>query len=384
LNGIDLLDLAPFAASHEHDLFRRLRDEAPVHFNSEPDGPGFWSLTRYDHVLAAARDHGRLLSGHGTQIMARRAEGAGHASVHNSDPPLHGRLRNIVLPSLSRGAIAKREGRIGEIARALVDEAPLWDRFDFVEDIAVKLPMLVIADVLGVPAEDAARLVDWANAMSDVRATNAEQADARTALFAYFRSLAAAKRAQPGDDVASALVAADMADDALDAYFMLLTVAGNETTRFLITGGPAQLARQPEAFDRVKADQSLIAPMIEEMCRHVSPVGHMRRTMAEDCDLFGTPVRKGDKVVLWFASANRDERQFSTPDLLTVDRNPNPHIGFGQGAHFCVGAHLARLESRLFFEAFFDRVSQVELIGEPERLPSNWFTGWTAMQVRWS
>jgi cytochrome P450 len=106
--------------------------------------------------------------------------------------------------------------------------------------------------------------------------------------------------------------------------------------------------------------------------------------VAEDFDLFGTPVRKGDKVVLWFASANRDERQFSDPDRLTVDRSPNPHIGFGQGAHFCVGAHLARLETRLFFEAFFDRVSQVELIGEPERLPSNWFTGWTAMPMRWS
>ncbi len=384
MSPVDLLDLSAFAASREHALFRQLRDDAPVHFNAEPDGPGFWSLTRYDHVSAAARDHARLLSGHGTQIKNRRAEGAGHASVHNSDPPLHGKLRNIVLPSLSRTAIAKREARIGDIARKLVNDAPIGSSFDFVEAIAIKLPMLVIADVLGVPADAAERLVDWANAMSDVRATNAEQAEARAALFAYFRTLAEAKRSAPADDVASALVAADMADDALDAYFMLLTVAGNETTRFLLTGGLVQLARQPEAFKQVKADRALIPSMIEDMCRHVSPVGHMRRTVAEDFDLFGTQVAKGDKVVLWFASANRDERQFSDPDRLTVDRSPNAHIGFGQGAHFCVGAHLARFETRLFFEAFFERVSQVELIGEPQRLPSNWFTGWTAMPVQWS
>jgi cytochrome P450 len=380
---IDILDLSAFVASQEYGLFRELRGRDKIHFNPEPDGPGFWSLMRYDHVAAAARDNNRFLSGQGTQIKDRRAEGHGHASVHNSDPPLHGQLRNIVLPSLSRASIMKREARIAEIALSLVEAVEPGQPFDFVEKVAVKLPMLVIADVLGVPADEGETLVDWANLMSDVRASNEEQAAARAELYRYFRSLSDHKRRYPADDVASALVAADMHEEALDAYFMLLTVAGNETTRFLMTGGLAQLARQPEDFARVAADRTLIDPLIEEMCRFVSPVAHMRRTAAEALDLFGTTVPKGAKVVLWFASANHDERKFPNPEKLVLTRKSNAHLGFGLGPHFCVGAHLARLETKLFLNAMFDAVGGIELLSEPERLPSNWFTGWTSMQVRW-
>jgi cytochrome P450 len=380
---VNLLDLSSFAAGQEHRLFKILRDQPDIHFNTEEDGPGFWSLVRYDHVSAAARDHARFLSGAGTQIKNRRAEGHGHASVHNSDPPLHSHLRNIVLPALSRASIMQRVDRITEIARQLIHSAPKGEPFDFVDRIAIKLPMMVIADVLGVPMEDSESLVDWANLMSDVRATNDEQAEARAALYAYFRKLAEQKRAKPAQDVTSALVAADMHEEALDAYFMLLTVAGNETTRFLMTGGLAQLSRQPEDYDRVAADRSLVDPLIEEMCRFVSPVTHMRRTTSEAMTLHGTPLPKGAKVVLWFAAANHDERQFVDPEHLVIDRKPNHHLGFGQGAHFCVGAHLARLEVRLFLDALFDAVPRFELVGAPERLPSNWFTGWTKMNVVW-
>ncbi len=384
LADIDLLDLAPFCASTEHDVFARLREGNDIHFNPEPDGAGFWSLVRYDHVAMAVRDNARFLSGEGTQIKNRRAEGHGHASVHNSDPPLHGKLRNIVLPSLARSAILRREARIAGLAKQLVQSAPCNTPFDFVGHIAIKLPMMVIADVLGVPTEDSGTLVDWANLMSDVRATNDEQAAARAALFGYFRGLAKHKRNHPADDVASALVEANMQEAALDAYFMLLTVAGNETTRFLLTGGLAQLALQPEDYQRAAADRTLIDALIEEMCRFVAPVTHMRRTTGTPLDLFGTAVPKGAKVVLWFASANRDERQFEHPNRLVLGRKSNPHLGFGLGPHFCVGAHLARLETRLFLNAMFDAVAHFELVGEPTRLPSNWFTGWTDMQVRWS
>jgi cytochrome P450 len=183
--------------------------------------------------------------------------------------------------------------------------------------------------------------------------------------------------------VTSALVAADMHEEALDAYFMLLTVAGNETTRFLMTGGLAQLSRQSEDYNRVANDRSLIDPLIEEMCRFVSPVTHMRRTTSEAMTLYGTALPKGAKVVLWFAAANHDERKFTDPERLVIDRQPNHHLGFGQGAHFCVGAHLARLEVRLFLDALFDAVPRFDLVGAPERLPSNWFTGWTKMNVVW-
>ncbi len=381
---IDLLDLRPFSASREHEIFKALRHQNTLHFNAEPDGPGFWSLVRYDHVMHAARDSVNFLSGQGTQIKDRRAEGHGHASVHNSDPPLHGKLRNIVLPALSRTSIMKREAQITKIAKSLVASIDRNTPFDFVEKIAVKLPMMVIADVLGVPQSDSVSLVDWANLMSDVRATNAEQATARGELFRYFRTLSDYKRRNPTDDVATALVAANMHEEALDAYFMLLTVAGNETTRFLLTGGLAQLSRQPQDFARVAQDRSLINPMIEDMCRFVSPVTHMRRTTARAIDLHGTHIPQGAKVVLWFASANRDAEKFETPDQLVLDRETNPHLGFGVGAHFCVGAHLARLETRIFLNAMFDSITHMALVDEPTRLPSNWFTGWTSMPVRWS
>jgi cytochrome P450 len=380
----DLLDIAVFSRSEEHALFRRLRQQTGLAFNAEPDGPGFWSVTRYADVVAAARDHGPLISGQGTQIKDRRAEGHGHPSVHNSDPPLHGRLRAIVLPSLSRQQVEARSARIAGIAARLVDSIEPGVPFDFVARIAVQLPMLVIADVLGVPDCDAGALVGWANRMSDVGAGNAEQAEARAQLFGYFRGLADERRRKPADDVATALVASGLEDGALDAFFMLLTVAGNETTRFLLTGGLAQLARQPDDYARVRADRRLVQPLIEEMCRLVSPVAHMRRTAAADIDLCGTSVPRGGKVVLWFASANHDEAVFDAPDRLVPGRAPNPHVGFGIGAHFCVGAHLARLESRLFLDALFDRVGRFELVGVPERLPSNWFTGWTSLPVRLS
>lgn len=380
----DLLDIAPFTRSTEHGLFARLRAMPGLAFNPEPGGPGFWSVTRHREVVAAARDHRQLLSGAGTQIRDRRAEGHGHPSVHNADPPLHGRLRAIVLRPLSPSAIRARAPRIDAIARRLVDAIEPGVTFDFVDDVAVRLPMLVLADVLGVPDAEADALVGWANRMSDVGATDSEQADARAQLFAYFRVLAGMKRRRPADDVATALVHSGLEDAALDAFFMLLTVAGNETTRFLLTGGLAQLSRQPADYARVRGDRRLLDPLIEEMCRFVSPVAHMRRTAADDIHLFGTAIPRGGKVVLWFASANHDESVFDAPELLRLDRPANLHVGFGIGAHFCVGAHLARLEARLFLDALFDRVTRFDLAGLPERLPSNWFTGWTRMPVRLS
>ena len=247
--------------------------------------------------------------------------------------------------------------------------------------------MLVIADMLGVPAEEAPGLVDWANLMSDMRASDAEQAEARAQLFAYFRKLADAKRRAPGDDLASRMVAARLEDapleqQLLDAYFMLITVAGNETTRFLVTGGLAQLVRQGE-WEVLRANPALVPSAIEEMCRFVSPVAHMRRTAACDTDLAGTPIKAGDKVVLWFASANRDEAVFARADELVLDRSPNPHVGFGVGAHFCLGTHLARLETALLFETMLRDIADIAVLEEPVRLPSNWFTGWTGMKVRW-
>lgn len=223
--------------------------------------------------------------------------------------------------------------------------------------------------------------------MSDVNASDEEQAGARQHLFDYFRHLGALKRRQPADDLATLLVEADFPEgdepqQLLDAYFMLLTIAGNETTRFLVTGGLAQLVRQGD-YPLLRDHPALHPTATEEMCRFVSPVTHMRRTASTDTAIAGQAIAKGDKVVLWFASGNRDETMFRDAGRLVLDRKPNPHMGFGIGPHFCLGAHLARLETRLLFEALGRHIETIELAGDPERLPSNWFTGWSAMKVRW-
>lgn len=383
---IDLLDTAPFHQRREGALFRTLRDEAPVHWNPDGAGGGFWNLTRHAHVTAAALDHRRLVSGGGTQIRDKRAEGHGHPSVHNADGPMHSALRQPGLRAFTRGAMERHAARIAAIAERLIDDCPADAPFDFVAAVARRVPMIVIAEVLGVPEADAPRLTAWANAMSDVNAAEAEQADARARLFAYFRGLAGAKARTPADDVASALVghfAGEHAQEILDAYFMLLTVAGNETTRFLLAEGLEALVAEPGALDRLRAEPALIPAAVEEMCRLVSPVIHMRRTAAQDFNLFGQPIRAGERVVLWFAAANRDERVFADPDRLVIDRAPNPHVGFGLGAHFCIGAHLARLEARLFFAALLRRMRAVEILAPATRNPSNWFAATEALMVRW-
>jgi len=383
---IDLLDTAPFAARREPALFKTLRDEAPVHFNPEPGGPGFWNLTRYDDVSMAARDTRRFQSGKGTQIRDKRAEGHGHASVHNADGALHSQLRNPALVALSRAAMVRHGARIATIVDRLIAEAPRGVAFDFVDSVAKRLPMIVIAEVLGVPAGDAEQLTLWANAMSDITASDDTQAACRASLFGYFRTLAAEKRNQAADDVASALVGHFDGPDAagiLDAYFMLLTVAGNETTRFLLAEGLEALVETPQALARLRADPALAGLAVEEMCRLVSPVLQMRRTLSEDTTLHGVRLPAGAKVVLWFASANRDERMFADPDRFDVARTPNRHLGFGQGPHFCLGAHLARLEARLFLEAMLRDIADIEIVAPAERAPSNWFAATRRLMVRW-
>lgn len=387
--NIDLLDLAAFSKGTEHSIFAQLRESAPVHWNCGPDAAsnpsdGFYALTRYDHVATIARDHHRFISGEGTQIRDRRAEGHGAPSVHNADAPVHARLRAPGVTAFTRSAMKRHEDWVRGVIRQLIADAPEGEPFDFVSRIAVTIPMIVFAGVLGVPEERQTDLVHWANTMSDVRVNDAEQEAARSKLFAYFRNLIIAKRANPADDVASALAQSGFTDDELDAYFMVLTVAGNETTRFLLTGGLEELLRHPEQIEQLRHDAKAIPAAVEEMARWVSPVIQMRRTATKDLDLFGTPIRAGAKVVLYFASANRDEQAFEHADQFRVDRKPNHHLGFGIGAHFCMGAHLARLEARLFFEELLRTKQAIRVVEPAQRSANNWFSGYDSLMLEWS
>ena len=335
----------------------------------------------------------RFISGKGTQIADKRAEGHGAPSVHNADRPIHTQLRKAGQSALRRPMIEARRPRIKQIISQLIAQAPRNTPFDFVEEIAIKIPMIVFSEVLGVPEHMQGQLVAWANTMSDVRASDSEQSDNRARLFQYFRELASAKRRDPGEDIASVLVRAHVngeiiEDDYLDAFFMVLTVAGNETTRFLLAGGIEQLCQSPGQLARLRTYPEPAARKlaVEEMLRWVTPVIHMRRTATENFDLFGTPITAGDKVVLYFSSANRDERVFGeNAGAFDLSRTVNPHMAFGYGGHFCLGAMLGRMEAQIFFDEFTRTISDIRLPeGLGEKLPSHWFAGLQSLMVEWA
>jgi cytochrome P450 len=386
--AIDLLDVNLFLERREHQAFRVLRDEAPVYFNREDDGPGFYAVTRYEDISEIVRRTDHFSNAKGTQIKDRKAEGHGTASVHNSDPPYHTKLRAFAEPSFRRKLVEGLAPKIRATVNALLDDCPRGETFDFVSRFAILLPMIVIGDLLGVPKQDQRRMVNWANTVSDVFATEAQQAEARVELFGFFRRLVALKRTEPGDDVATVLAHEKvngelLTDGELDAYFMVLSAAGNETTRFLISGGLEQLCLQPETLEHLRRAPELIPNAVEEMIRWVAPVMQMRRTAIADTEIAGHPVKAGDKVVLYFASANRDERKFADAAQFSVTRTSNAHLGFGKGAHFCLGAHLARLESQIFFEILLERVPDIQLKGLGTKLPSYLFAGYTHLPMEW-
>jgi cholest-4-en-3-one 26-monooxygenase len=391
LGGIDLLETGRFAAMRDGDVFRVLRDEAPLFWNDEPgEAPGFWSLTRYADVEAVAKDPDGFCNRHGTQIPSRRAEGEGPAQIHNMDEPRHSLMRRVLISTFSPRGVEVMSDRVRQVTTQLLDEALDLREFDFVKVVASRLPLLVFAPMLGVPVEDAPLLLRWTNQMSsedpEYSAGPETAAAARNELFEYYHRLTAQRRAEPRDDVVSTLVKAEvegcpLEQSELDPYYLVLTVAGNETTRNLLSGSVHALSAFG-LWDELRENPAVLRSGLEEMVRWVTPVIHMRRTATRDVEMHGRTIREGDKVVLWFASANRDERVFDEPDRFLLHRKPNKHLGFGAGPHFCLGAHFARLEVRIFYQEVLERDIRIEVLGEPDRLVSNWFRGVKRMRVR--
>lgn len=391
---VDLTDMGPFVAGTQHELFRALRDHDPLHWNDETDGGrGFWSLTRYADVRAGALDHERLSSAEGTQLAERRVEGRLH-SLHNMDEPEHGKLRRIAIPYLRAVKIKRWERSVAEAVAELLDEAEAVSdsggEIEFVHSVSANLPIRVIARVLGVPAQDCAHLAELSNVAHiqdpEYVTSNEQREAAREELFAYFKDLTAKRRAEPEDDLVSVLVHGDidgapLSWDQLAAYYIVLLAAGNETTRHLISGAVDAFHRFPGEWRRLRADRSLLAPGVEEMFRWVTPVAFMRRTALAPVEWHGRTIEPGQKVVLWFGSANRDERVFVDPDRFVIDRAPNDHVTFGWGVHFCMGAHLARMEALTLFGAMLDRRLDVRQAGPPVRLEASMFAGIKRMPV---
>jgi cholest-4-en-3-one 26-monooxygenase len=384
-----------------HDQFDWLRAHAPVfwHADGGAEGwPGFWAVTRHEDVAYISR-HPEIFSSR--QRLALFGEMDDQAlemqrlMMLNMDPPQHTRQRAFVNRGFTPRMIGRLEKHIREICDSLIDEVAWRGEADFVRDIAAPLPLYVICELIGAPPGDRDRIFDLSNRLvgtddPEYRGSPEEGMQAAAELYAYAGELAARRREQPGDDIVTRLLQPDDAGEVLtadefDLFFLLLTVAGNETTRNAASGGMLSFFEHPQQWQRLRDDPGLVPTTAEEIVRWVSPVNLFRRTAMRDVELAGQQIAEGDKVVVFYASANRDWDVFAAPRQFDIGRDPNPHIGFGGGGpHFCLGRHLAGLELRVLFEALGERMPDITLDGEVSRLRSNFINGFKHMPVRFT
>ncbi|MFT4042582.1 MAG: cytochrome P450 [Gordonia sp. (in: high G+C Gram-positive bacteria)] len=390
VENLDLMDLRPFAEGHDAAIFAHLRNADPLHWNAEVDGPGFWSVTRYADVKTVAADYATFTVTHGTQIPSRRAEGEGARSIHHLDPPAHNELRGIVSPHVRAVKLKSLEADITAVVDELLDKTDGAGQVDFVATISSQLPLVMIGRLLGAPLQDCPNLLRWTNQMASEDPDYSDGPEtavrARDEVFGYFRKLEQLRRECPAQDLVSVLTAAELdgvplSRGYLDAYYLILMVAGNETTRNLLSGGVNILSENPQWWDFMRDNPAKIRVVVEEMVRWVSPVLSMRRTATHDVEMHDKTISAGDKVVMWFCSANRDERVFDEPETFIGNRFPNEHLGFGWGAHACLGANLAKMEARIFFTRLVERNLGIEVTGPPNRLHSNFFRGIKSLPV---
>ena len=398
LDAIDLSDHDAFVDHVPHEWFRYLRQNDPVHWNDETDGRGFWAVTRYEDIRHVHRDVETYSSELGgtsledldeEQIEARK-------SMLDMDPPRHDELRGLIARRFTPRAVHVWEEQIRTVVNAVLDTALPMGEFDFVREISSEIPMQIFAEILGVPQDERREIIEIGDRLlgnQDPEFAVTETADehrnlpfshpAALEMFEFGRRLAADRRKHPKNDIITQLAFEPLTQREFDTYFVLLATAGNETTRHTITHGLLALLEFPEEMERLRSEPELAKSAAEEMLRWATPVHHFRRTVAKDTELAGTPLKAGDKLTTWFVSGNFDEAVFEDPHRLDIGRTPNRHMAFGPGGiHHCMGAHLAKLEIRITFEELLKRSADIELLGPPERLRSNFFNGIKRLPVR--
>jgi cytochrome P450 len=393
--ALDLSNPDSYNPTPPHQLFKRLRRDDPISWQSEAQGRGFWAVTRYHDVVSVLRDPGLFSSWlGGVLIMDQPPEFLPRfrESMLNRDPPDHTALRRIVNKAFSPKRIGELEARIADRARMLIDRVVAAGECDFVTDIAREMTLFVICEILGVPDEDRNRLFSLTGRMLgteivDPVAGLQDGIAAAREMRAYAADLGRQKKSHPADDLVSDLLHAEIDSHALSdgdfqAFFMLLFNAGSETTISLLCHGLDLLLDRPDDLAALQSDRGLLTVSIEEMLRYESPVISFRRTATRATELGGRQIAEGDKVVVFFCSANRDETVFADSDRFDIRRWPNPHLAFGFGTHFCLGAPLARLESKHVFAQVIDRLNHIERAGPLVPTRSNFIRGVRQLRIR--
>jgi cytochrome P450 len=391
---IDLLDPATFASGQPHFSFRWLREHDPVHRHAEPDGPGFFAVTRYEDVRNVGRNP-ETFSSVPTIMIADPLPGMdlqidGHQMMLMMDPPKHTMYRRLISSQFTPRSASELGPRVRELASDIIDAVIERGECDLVDDIAGELPSYVIAELLGLPLEDGRKLYRLTETIHSAPESLPPGAGAAAVMemFQYASGVIAEKRARPGNDLSTKLLNAEVDGGRFDdidfqLFFMLLVDAGGDTTRNLVAGGMLALFEHPGERRKLKAALDTLLPSaVEEMLRWVSPVIYMRRTATENTKIGKTIVKKGEKVVLYYGSANRDASVFDEPDRFDVAREPNPHLAFGGGQHFCLGAHIARVEIEAMLREILTRIPDIEPTGPAVWLPSTFISGPKSLPVR--
>jgi len=390
---LDLMDANAFKDGIPYSYFTQLRRRPGLTMATDAEGYDFWYLVRHADVLHASRDNDVFRSGPSTMTSVRQ-DSTGLPLISFLDAPEHTRLRKLVFKGFTPARLAALEGPVARIVERLIAEVSAKEGFDLAEDIGMQLPLEVLAELIGVPGEDRGKVIEWTRHTVNLgdpgyhHSTPEKAIAAFGQLMAYFQELAENRLAKPAGDLFSVLLAARLKDERLEPgeialFATTLMGAGSETTYCSITGGVLALLENPDQLALLRADRDLIPAAVDEIVRYVTPATHFARQVAVDTEIAGQPIGAGERVVLWYTSANRDETVFDRPDRFDVTRTPNPHLAFGGGGpHVCIGRGLATMELRLFLTALLDRMPRLELTAEPVRSATNFMNSYRSMPAR--
>jgi cytochrome P450 len=393
--SLDIYDPDGYVDAPPHEAFEALRREQPVYRQPMPDGTEYWAVLRHPDVVHVARHPTVFSASLGGVVLEDLSEeqlAMMRDMVLAMDPPRHVDYRRNLAPHFKARVIGGLEPRIRAICRGILDDVSRDTDIDFVHDVCAKLPSQVVGELVGIPREDWPKIHAWSEQNTggqdpDVTAGQEPDYSASIEMAMYAIGLAERRRAEPQDDLATLILAADidgrpMTEIEFGSFFVQLVTAGNDTTRTMLSSGLLALLQHPDQLEALRADRALIPRAVEEILRWANPLHYFRRTASENTIIGDQPIKAGEKVAMIYTSANRDETVFPHPHDFDVRRDPNPHLSFGIAEHFCLGVHLARLEGRIFFEELLTTFDGIELVGPPRRQRSNLNNALKSMPVR--